>query len=55
MSKVVGITIGDIIIPNTAPNLIHPLFKGVNILELSKPSVKNINEIEIKKNLYFHY
>ena len=33
--------IGAIIIPKNSPNLIHALFKGVKIFELSNPKTKN--------------
>ena len=35
------ITIGAIIAPNNSPNLTQTLFKGVKILELIKPRIKN--------------
>ena len=39
-----AIIIGAIIPPNNSPNLIHDLFKGVNIFELINPRAKNVKE-----------
>ena len=36
---------GAIILPKSSPNFIHPKFKGVNILEFSRPRNKNNTEI----------
>ena len=41
-------TIGEIIIPKTSPNLIHILLSGDNNLELIKPRIKKVIEIAIK-------
>ena len=45
--KIKNITAGETILPNNIPNLIHNLFKGVNIGELSKPRTRNV----IPKNI----
>ncbi len=39
------ITIGDIILPRSIPNLNHNKFNGVKRFELIKPKIKKINEI----------
>ena len=38
------ITIGDIILPNSSPNLIQYLFKGVKNFEFNKPNIKKTIE-----------
>ena len=43
-----NMTIGEIIIPKTSPNLIHILLSGDNNLELIKPRIKKVIEIAIK-------
>ena len=35
---------GAIILPKISPNLIHALFKGVSIFELSRPNIKNTKD-----------
>ena len=42
--KIIPIIIGEIIFPKNIPNLNQSLFKGVKILESSKPNAKKIKE-----------
>ena len=39
------IIIGAITFPKISPNLIHPLFNGVNILEFNNPKAKKIKAV----------
>ena len=49
--KIIAIIIGEIIFPNSIPNLNHSLFNGDKNLESNIPNIKKINEIAIDHNL----
>ena len=43
--NIIPIINGEIIFPKNIPNLNQSLFKGAKILELSKPNIRNIRDI----------
>ena len=43
--NIIIITTGEIILPNSKPNLNHALFSGFNNFELIAPNTKKISEI----------
>ena len=49
--KITPIIIGETILPKNNPNFIHILFNGVNIFELIRPKIRNIEEIIIDQTL----